>query len=502
MVGTTFLVTSTAIMSFKIKLAIFATFMVAAVALSLSVIMLRFQTKTYVEQQEDYREGRVQSFSQVAREAILMNDDTDMINYVGLFKRSPDIDYAMVLTPEGKIIVHTDPLLINKILDDESSKKALAYRARQTPLPQKLTQADGKEVIDLSLPIMIGINPAEFRGVVRIGFDKKNSDLVLEEKLKEARRQIGSALAISLLLGIVLAFFLAWILTRTIDTLKKGARTIGEGKLSHRINVNTKDELQELASEFNLMAEKLGELDRMKQDFVSNVTHELRSPITSIRGYLDLLLKGDGGPVTDLQRDYLSIIKNSAVRLGRFIDNLLDVAKIEAQKLKLTPEPLTLFDLAHEMDVLFKPQAEDKRIKIVNAVPKNSPQGFVDKDKLAEVLINLTSNAIKFTPEGGEVKIGLKEYPSYLEMFVQDSGVGIPKDMIGKLFNKFEQVKTTKGLARQQKGTGLGLTIAKGIIEAHGGKIWIESPSPSGQGTVFYFTIPKLTEELKTKLQI
>src|SRR5205823_2561394 len=153
------------------------------------------------------------------------------------------------------------------------------------------------------------------------------------------------------------------------------------------------------------MGEKLAELDRMKQDFVSNVTHELRSPLTSLRGYADLLLRGAGGDLTELQKDYLSVVKNSAVRLGRFIDNLLDVAKIEAHKLKLTQEEQNVFELAHEMGVLFKPQLDEKKIKFVNGVPKNGLTGYVDKDKLAEVLINLTSNAIKFTPENGEIRV-------------------------------------------------------------------------------------------------
>jgi signal transduction histidine kinase len=275
---------------------------------------------------------------------------------------------------------------------------------------------------------------------------------------------------------------------------------IGKGNLAHRIDVGTNDELKELAEDFNLMAQKLGELDEMKQDFVANVTHELRSPMTSIRGYMDLLLQGAAGNLTEVQKDYLSVIKNSAVRLGRFIDNLLDVAKIESKKLKLTPESMDIAGLTHEMQVLFKPQLDEKGISFRNQVSPTLSPAFVDKDKLAEVLINLTSNAIKFTPEKGEIQITAQEGSNYIEMGVHDNGVGIPANMIDKLFNKFEQVKANQGHARKHKGTGLGLTIAKGIIEAHGGKIWIKSPGPSGKGTTFFFTIPKFTDSIKTKL--
>jgi signal transduction histidine kinase len=369
-------------------------------------------------------------------------------------------------------------------------------------LTQNLKTTDGKAVLDVSVPIVIGIKPAEYRGVARIGFDKEAIQKVLDDSLAEMDHRILGAFVITLALGLIGAMLLAWLISRPIRALKNGARQIGEGKLNHRIAVSSNDELRDLADEFNLMAEKLNELDQMKQDFVSNVTHELRSPMTSIRGYLEFLLNGDAGPVNDLQRDYLSVIKNSAVRLARFIDNLLDVAKIEAHKLKLTPEAVDPSALGHEMEVLFRPQLEDKRISFLNKIPKHAPKIVVDKDKFAEVLINLTSNAIKFTPENGTIILDWQEGPNYLELRLQDSGVGIPKEMIGKLFSKFEQVKSTQGLARNQKGTGLGLTIVKGIIEAHGGKIWITSPAPNNaKGTVFHFTVPKLTDELKAKMR-
>jgi signal transduction histidine kinase len=379
---------------------------------------------------------------------------------------------------------------------------ALKNRAGETPLVQNLKTTDGKDVLDVSVPIIIGIKPAEYKGVARVGFDKEAINKVVADSLVEMDRRILGAFVATLLLGLLGAVILAWLIARPIRALKDGAKKIGEGKLGHRITVNSNDELRDLADEFNLMAAKLNELDQMKQDFVSNVTHELRSPLTSIRGYLELLANDPENPPSDLQKDYLSVIKNSAVRLSRFIDNLLDVAKIESQKLKLTPEILDLHVAAHEMEVLFKPQVNDKRITFRNTVLKTAPKVVVDKDKFAEILINLISNAIKFTPENGTVIIEASEGPNYVEVRVQDSGVGIPKEMIGKLFNKFEQVKSTQGLARNQKGTGLGLAIVKGIVEAHGGKIWITSPAPNAtKGTVFHFTVPKLTDDLKAKMR-
>ncbi len=485
--------------SLKAKLAFFATLLVVFVAFSLSTYIRSGEKRTILDAQETSQIDSTRALAQVAREAMLVDDDTDMVNYVNLLRKSLVTAYAMVLYDDGRVRVHTDPTLIGKKLDDDASQKALANKNRQQPLVQNIS-TDNKNIIDISMPVFIGLNPAEYKGTVRIGFDKNAIDQEITIRLRMVDRRIWEAFFWALLLGLAGAFILATVITRPIEILRDGAQQIGHGKLNHRITVHTRDELRELADDFNAMAQKLGELDQMKQDFVSNVTHELRSPMTSIRGYIDLLLQEDAGPITELQKDYLSVVKNSAVRLGRFIDNLLDVAKIEAQKLKLTPEPVDIKNLAHEMGVLFKPQLDEKKIQFQNAVPASLSSAFADKDKVAEILINLTSNAIKFTPENGNVEIQAVEGPNYIEISLHDSGAGIPPDKVDKLFSKFEQVKANQGLARQHKGTGLGLTIAKGIVEAHGGKIWIKSPTPAGMGTAFYFTIPKLTEEIKSKL--
>ncbi len=466
--------------SLKLKLAFFSTLLVIFVAFSLSTYIRSGERKAILESQASNRELTVKSLRQVAREAIIQDNDTDMVNYINLLKQSPMIAYAMIVDGEGKVRVHTNPLDIGKVLSDPPMQNALSYRAREQALTQQVQNED-ETILDLSLPIFTGQSGNYFEGAVRIGFDKRQIDEDISASLIEIDQRIFKGFVISLALGFVGAVVLAGFLTRPIKILQDGAQKIGEGKLDYRITINTRDEIQDLADEFNLMGQKLAELDQMKQDFVSNVTHELRSPMTSIRGYIDLLLKEAAGPLEQLQKDYLTIVKNSAVRLGRFIDNLLDVAKIEAQKLKLTPEPQDMHTLAHEMVVLFKPQADEKKITLINDAPATLAKAFVDGDRMAEVLINLMSNAIKFTPENGQVRLAAREASNYIEVSVQDSGIGIPKDMVGKLFNKFEQVKTTKGLARAQKGTGLGLAIAKGIIEAHGGKIWIDSPGPSGK---------------------
>jgi signal transduction histidine kinase len=293
----------------------------------------------------------------------------------------------------------------------------------------------------------------------------------------------------ALLGGVALALLFAFFMARPIRILSDGVREIAKGSLHHRLKVTSRDEFGELAEEFNLMAARLQELDQLKTDFTSNVTHELRSPLTSLRGYVDFLLRGDAGPLNEEQTEQLIVVKNNAARLAKFIDDLLDVAKIEAAKIELHPEPVALPRLAREMQVLFKPQAQEQGVALVNEVPESLPAVWADADKTGEILINLLSNAFKFTPQGGRVTLAARDDGDFVRVSVRDTGVGIPASELEKVFSKFEQVKPTQGLARKTKGTGLGLTIVKGFVEAHHGKVWLESEV--GRGTTVNVTLPK-----------
>jgi signal transduction histidine kinase len=326
----------------------------------------------------------------------------------------------------------------------------------------------------------VGMPPAP----PEVGYSRTSMAQLVDQALEAARQRIFFAALVALGFGIVVAVGLAVLLARPIGLLRDGAHKIGEGNLHHRIRITTRDELGELAQEFNVMAARLQEVDRLKQDFVSNVTHELRSPLTSLRGYVELLLKESAGPLTSEQREFLIVVKNNSVRLARFIDNLLDVAKIEAGKIELHPERVLLQDLALEMSVVFRPMAQEKKIDFRIAIDPHLPPLWADADKMLEIFTNLLSNAFKFTPPAGQVALLAATENDHLHVRVTDTGIGIPPDALATVFNKFEQVKPTTGLARKTKGSGLGLTIVKGFVEAHGGRVWIESEQ--GRGTTVH----------------
>jgi signal transduction histidine kinase len=344
----------------------------------------------------------------------------------------------------------------------------------------------GVLMLALMTGLGVGLYLTERHYLLQMSLGKQ--PVAIKTALAAARWRIGGMAVTSLAAGFLGAVLLARYLTRPIQTLRDGAKKIGAGSLHHRLPVTSRDELGDLAQEFNVMAEKLEELDRLKQEFVSNVTHELRSPLTSLRGYVDFLLDAPDSLTGD-QKEQLIVIKNNAARLAKFIDNLLDVAKIEARKIELYPEAVSLPEMAQEMAVFFRPEARGKRIAFSSQLPPETPPVWADRDKLTEIFTNLLSNAFKFTPAGGRVALAVKDLGDAVAVSVSDTGIGIPAESVEKVFNKFEQVKPAEGLVRKTKGTGLGLTIVKGFVEAHKGRVWLESRV--AEGTTVTFTLPK-----------
>ncbi len=228
------------------------------------------------------------------------------------------------------------------------------------------------------------------------------------------------------------------------------------------------------------------EIEKMKEDFVHSITHDLRSPMTSVRGFVEVLLDGSAGKINEEQREFLKIIDASSRKLLGMINNILDVAKLETGKMKLN---LTEFDTKETVERVVKimePQAVKSGVKLSSQGFDSFPMIRADSDLMERVIMNLVSNVIKFTPSEGRVDIIGQDLPDRIQVTVADTGQGIPQDFLDKVFDKFQQV----GMGGDEKrGTGLGLTIAKYGVEVHLGKIWVESEM--GKGSRFSFWLPK-----------
>jgi PAS domain S-box-containing protein/diguanylate cyclase (GGDEF)-like protein len=236
------------------------------------------------------------------------------------------------------------------------------------------------------------------------------------------------------------------------------------------------------------------EIDRMKSEFISSASHEMRTPLTSIKNAVDLILKRKAGEITDTQEKFMSMAKRNIDRLASLINELLDISKLESGRIKIEPKPL---DLGAPLDVAIASltsKAKEKSICIQNGIPSTLPRAYGDAARLEQIFINLLDNAIKFSPEKGEVRVSAKDYEldgHFIEVSVADDGMGIPSDELEKIFERFYQVDAS--LSKEVKGTGLGLSIVKGLVEAHGGKVWAESEV--GKGSKFTFTLPKYSPE-------
>jgi two-component system sensor histidine kinase GlrK len=308
----------------------------------------------------------------------------------------------------------------------------------------------------------------------------------LHEIGTELRRMAMVATGAFLIFGIIISLFINRSITHPLSLLEKKTNEIGKGNFKEDLNLSSPPELAELAGAFNLMCNKLKELDNMKSDFFSSIAHELRNPLSTIKMGTSLLKEGVEGPITEGQRDLLAVLEKEINRLIGMLNSLLDLSKMEAGMMSFNPESKNIRPLIDQAIEEIGPLVEAKKINLEVMVTERLPIIKIDSERILEALRNIIGNAIKFTPEKGRVRIFVRSIDHGVEVSVADTGPGIPAGNLITIFEKFQQVTT--GGSSQIKGTGLGLAIAKQIITHHGGKIWAESKP--GHGSTFVFVLP------------
>ena len=231
---------------------------------------------------------------------------------------------------------------------------------------------------------------------------------------------------------------------------------------------------------------ELTHLDELKSDFMATMSHELRTPLTSIIGYSDMLLSGMTGELNEKQSSFIDSILKGGESLLNLINDILDLTKIEAGRLELNPESVDLRAALLGVLPVVKPRAQDKRIRISTFLPTDLPLVLADPAKLNQVLLNLLTNGIKYTHDNGSVSVEARTVGAMVEIWVNDTGIGIAKEDQGKVFQRFTQIDSSA--TRSQGGTGLGLAIVKELVELHGGSIRLQSKL--GKGSSFIFTMP------------
>lgn len=289
-----------------------------------------------------------------------------------------------------------------------------------------------------------------------------------------------------LLSGIIISILITRSITRPLSSMRDKTRQIAQGDFDGKLELSSPPEIRDLAQDFDLMCKKLKETDKMKSDFFSLMAHELRTPLTSIKEGTNLLLEGIGEEVKERGKTVLTIMAEESNRLIDLVNSLLDLSKMEAGMMSLNMETSDIQPLIDIAVSGMRPLAMAKNMSIEVQIGQDLPLVKMDRERILQVIRNLTGNALKFSPMGGHIAISARSVEEGVTVSVADSGPGIPVQDLNAIFDKFKQTTITS--YRKIKGTGLGLAIVKRIVNAHGGRVWVESET--GHGSIFFFLLP------------
>jgi signal transduction histidine kinase len=294
--------------------------------------------------------------------------------------------------------------------------------------------------------------------------------------------QLLIAGAVAAAIALLVARWLARGMTQPLRDMARAARRMEMGDYSRRVATASRDEVGQLAIAFNRMSSELESLERVRRDLVANVSHELKTPISALRAHLENLLDGVERPDSRT----LQVMLAQSERLGRLVDQLLELSRLESGDLPLRREEVRLRPLVSRVVSEIEVTRARRDVELSQDVPEDLPAIFADAERVHQVLFNLLDNAVRFTPSGGRVRVTASRHNGSVDVAVADTGPGIAPEHLPRLFDRFYRVDMAR--SREDGGTGIGLAIARSVVEAHGGRIWAESEP--GKGSTFTFELP------------
>ena len=318
----------------------------------------------------------------------------------------------------------------------------------------------------------------------------------LRQSVDAGRRRtfvlLGAFVGASIALALVMGFVTSWSFILPVQEAERFLGQVAKGDFGTTISVPNRDEFGALAAHMNQMSRELRSLyeqleraSKAKSDFLASMSHELRTPLNAILGFTELIVDGVYGDIPESLRNTVSDINTCGKQLLALINDVLDLSKIEANRMELNLDDYTVEEIVGRVRFSLGALAQEKGLQFRATAEDDIPTAFGDAQRVTQCLMNLTGNALKFTRQG-HVEIRVERQGDMLLYRVSDTGIGIPSDQIQHLFTEFRQVDPT--IARDFGGTGLGLSITKRFVEMHGGRIWVESEL--GTGSTFLFTIP------------
>jgi signal transduction histidine kinase len=348
----------------------------------------------------------------------------------------------------------------------DSEKKMIGYR-----MDTKQSKPIAVYLIE-GTPILMYFEPLDVPNMAEIGAEFSNS---VNRSLLLAIMGAGS-------LAILVTLILSRSILHPVDALTKAARRMGSGDMSQRVDIKTRGEVGELSEAFNAMADNLERLELLRRTMVTDVAHELRTPLSNVRGYLEAIQDDMVQPT----REVIDSLHEETMLLNRLVNDLQELSLVEAGKLHIEVQVLELRQTLQHAAALAQPSANKKGLTPRTQLPPTLPLVSADPERVGQILHNLLNNAIHYTPEGGEIIIKAEHKDDFIEISVQDTGSGISPEHLPHIFERFYRADQSR--SRKTGGAGLGLAIVKHLVEAQGGQV--SAASQTGQGTTISFTLP------------
>jgi histidine kinase len=320
------------------------------------------------------------------------------------------------------------------------------------------------------------------------GFGSGQGAGMMEELFTGFRDGVFEALAWAAAAAVLVAVLISLVFSRRIlhplRGMMQASQRIADGHYDERVAAEGVDELGQLASRFNQMAVKLEQVESMRRQLIGDVSHELRTPLTAIKGSMEGLMDG----ILPANDETYQQIHQEADRLNRLVDDLQELSRVEAGAYELDLRPTQIAPMVETLAKRFRQQFESKRVRLDLNLPADLPPVLADEHRILQVLTNLTGNALQYTSEGGVVTISAARKNGSVLITVSDTGAGITPEHLSHIFDRFYRIDKSRSRAAGG-GSGIGLTIAKFLVEAHGGEIFVESKG-AGKGSAFSFTLP------------
>ena len=383
--------------------------------------------------------------------------------------------HILLLDPHNRVIADSDRKQIGQVIAPLISTSALQSSPGRPSIGMSTFSPDPST-------LYVPTNQPPGQGSPATTFTARSPEA---DFLTSVNNSLWLAVLIAGLSALLLALMFANTLLKPIHTLKVVAGRMEKGDLSQRVSIKAKGEIGALAHAFNTMADSLSRSEQVRRNMVSDVAHELRTPLMNIRGYLELLQD----QVLEPTQETLGSLYEETSLLSRLVADLQDLSLAEAGQLRLARRPVSLEEVTGQAAQIIQPHLARKNLTLHVHIPPDLPCVEADQERVAQILRNLLSNAIIHTPSKGEISITASTVESLIKISVQDTGVGIAPEHLPYLFERFYRADSSR--ARATGGTGLGLAIVKQMVQAHGGQIVVDSQP--GKGACFTFTLPAVS---------